>query len=890
MSPTKPGASSVAAGARLGHYTLVSLLGAGGMGEVWLAEDATLKRKVALKVLSAAVTADPERLARLQREAEAVAALSHPNIVTLYSIEQDGDVRFLTMEVVEGQSLDKTIPRGGLPLEQVLDIGAALADALGLSHEKGIIHRDVKPANIMLAGRERRVKLLDFGLAKLRERTSSYGETTTAPFSGEGRILGTAAYMSPEQAEAKPVDARSDLFSLGVVLYELATGERPFKGETSLSVLAAIVRDTPTPVSELRADLPRELSRIIRRCLQKEPEQRYQTAKDIRNDLRGLHAEVESGELERSGSSAPPAAAPRSPAPQWVVAAGLLVVAAAALAGLFAARRFSLPDESLRLPFEAIQLKRLTDSGRASCPAVSPDGRYVAYAVSAVSGTSLRLRQIATGSDVEVLPASGRQFVGLAFTPDGSFIYYTVVEPAERTPRTLYRIPVLGGPARRIVDDVFSGPSVSPDGTRLGFIREDVPTSAIIVTHPDGTAARVVTTRQVTDGPFRATAWSPDGRSLAGLFRVRSAEGYATRLAVINVEKGTSDEFDLRDAIPNSVAWLPGGILVAGFPESVMEAPLWLVAYPGGETRRITRDLRSYIEFSATADGKTVVAVESRLVSHLWTVAVEDPRSARQITSGSTAQDGGAGLTWTPDERLIFASNAGGTQSLWSVREDGAERHQITFEAVRDSRPTVSPDGRLLAFASSRTPGIWCANIDGSNMRLLAKTKASEPFFTPDSRSVLYEEDGGVWRVAVGGGKAEPLPRGNGTSAWPKGFSAMSISRDGRWLAGAVKTGDDREPIMVSIDGSQPWRRLKNITTMVAVAWRPDGRAIAFVRPEGDGWNIWLAPLDGSPAHQLTSFVSGRIMNLAWSHDGRRLAFARGEDLADLVMITEEKK
>ena len=197
-------------GQTLGHYLVHSRLGAGGMGEVWLAEDTTLKRKVALKVLPAGVATDPDRLARFQREAEAVAALSHPNIVTIYSIELDGDIRFLTMEQVEGQSLDQVIPRGGLPLGQVLEIGATLADALAASHEKGIIHRDLKPANIMLAGRERRVKVLDFGLAKLREEAASDGGTTTAALSGEGRILGTVAYMSPEQAEGKPVDARSD--------------------------------------------------------------------------------------------------------------------------------------------------------------------------------------------------------------------------------------------------------------------------------------------------------------------------------------------------------------------------------------------------------------------------------------------------------------------------------------------------------------------------------------------------------------------------------------------------------------------------------------------------------------------------------------------------------
>jgi serine/threonine protein kinase len=295
-------------GARLGHSTILAPLGAGGIGEVWVAEDARLKRKVALKVLPAAVLGDADRLARFQREAEAVAALTHPNIVTIYSIEEDAGISFMTMELVDGQSLDRVIPPGGLPLVQVLDIGAALAGALVASHEVGIVHRDLKPANVMLAGRERRVTVLDFGLAKLRERPVLEEETRTSPITGEGRIVGTVAYMSPEQAEGKRVDPRSDLFSLGVVLYEMSTGERPFKGDTSLSVLSAILKDTPKSVTSLRADLPREFARIVRRCLQKDPEERYQTAKDVRADLKALREDVISGELEAAQAAAAGAA------------------------------------------------------------------------------------------------------------------------------------------------------------------------------------------------------------------------------------------------------------------------------------------------------------------------------------------------------------------------------------------------------------------------------------------------------------------------------------------------------------------------------------------------------------------------------------------------------
>jgi len=347
----------LSSGARLGHYTILAPLGAGGMGEVWAAEDTRLKRKVALKVLPAVTADDTDpstlreplgRLARFQREAEAVAALTHPNIVTIYSVEEESGVHFLTMELVEGQSLDQVVTRGGLPLRQVLDIGVALADALVASHEVGIIHRDLKPGNVMLAGRERRVKVLDFGLAKLREGAAIEEETRATPITGEGRILGTVAYMSPEQAEGKHVDARSDLFSLGVVLFELSTGDRPFKGDTSLSVLSAILKDTPKSVTALRADLPREFARIVRRCLQKDPEERYQTAKDVRADLKELRAEVDSGELE-----AAPAAA-----------GGMAAVAGTALGSASAELRAARPVSGI-------------GSGEAALPHVQPARRRV---------------------------------------------------------------------------------------------------------------------------------------------------------------------------------------------------------------------------------------------------------------------------------------------------------------------------------------------------------------------------------------------------------------------------------------------------------------------------------------------------------------------------------
>src|SRR5262245_42205630 len=310
------------------------------MGEVYRARDARLGRDVALKVLPAAMASNPERLARFEREARAVAGLNHPSIVTLHSVEDDSGVRFLTMELVEGRNLHQTLGTSGLPLSQVLDIGIQVADALAAAHEKGIVHRDFKPANVMLT-KDGRVKVLDFGLATLAERdpSSAASEMTSAPtmegqetLTSAGLVVGTVPYMSPEQVGGEPVDVRTDIFSLGVVLYEMATGHRPFQGKNDAQTISSILRDAPRALSEVRHDAPRDLARILDHCLQKDPDSRFQTAKDVRNELRALRKEVESGTSEvavasRATSTSSLAVAPAQKKWLWVGVAAVVLAA-----------------------------------------------------------------------------------------------------------------------------------------------------------------------------------------------------------------------------------------------------------------------------------------------------------------------------------------------------------------------------------------------------------------------------------------------------------------------------------------------------------------------------------------------------------------------------------
>jgi len=391
-APRTPGgpAPQLDAGTRLGAYEIVARIGAGGMGEVYLARDTRLGRSVALKVLPPTLADDGERRRRLEREAQAAARLNHPNIVTLFSFEETDGVAFLTMEYVEGDPLSSHISRTGMPLDRLLPVAIAIADAVAAAHRAGIVHRDLKPSNVMLTSSGSRAKVLDFGLARLHGAViDAQAATGTAPITDVGHIVGTIAYMSPEQAEGRETDGRSDIFSLGVMLFEMATGQRPFSGDSSISVITSILRDTPPVVSDVKPTLPIEFARIVRRCLQKEPDRRYQTAVDLRNALEEVKQDSESGV---SASTA----APRSPggSRRWIPIGAAAAAMALAVLSVWAVGSRS----SGHAPDGIVEIReRQVTSNPIDTPvffaAISPDGRYLAY--SDIQG--LHLRFVDTG-------------------------------------------------------------------------------------------------------------------------------------------------------------------------------------------------------------------------------------------------------------------------------------------------------------------------------------------------------------------------------------------------------------------------------------------------------------------------------------------------------------
>lgn len=934
-------------GATLTRYRIISKIGAGGMGEVYHAQDIELGRPVALKFLSDEVASHQNRLTRFIQEAKAASALNHPNILTVYEIGRADNSTFIATEFIDGLTLRRYLRLERLKLIEVLDIAAQIASALVAAHAAGIVHRDIKPENIMVRT-DGLVKVLDFGLAKLSEnRDSSSGPeaSTMALVNTEpGAILGTTAYMSPEQAAGREVDARSDIWSLGVVLYEMIAARTPFEGASKSHIIVAITDHEPQPVSQFAPDIPESLEWIIAEALTKDRDERCQTAKEMLGKLRRLKQRIESGALPTSPSDlnrslSPSSLAPatnsnvvslaekgttlqevgRSTAPSGEVtntralssiefvaegikqnkkAAIALLLLGVLFAGAIGFALYKLFNQPK--PFGPPRMTALTTGGKVNAEdingqvAISPDGKYVVCAANdAKQQASLWLRQVSTSSLVRIVPPENGGYVATTFSPDGEQVYYVALLERNKFVPTLYRVPVLGGTPTKVFDRVSSPIGFSKDGAQLAFVRRNQEDTALMVANADGSGQpRTIAVRKQPNGfSTSGPSWSPDGKRIAcGVFEGTSA-AYSS-VVEIPLEGGDAKPIGSEKwARVGRVIWLAdgSGLIMTAQPESSsIGTQVWFLPYPSGQARRITNDLNGYGEVSLglTSDSGTIATIQQVNSSSIWIISpTEDESKARQILRTNLPET----LAWTPDGKIVYASRTGENWDLWMVNPDGSESKQLTADAFIDHEPSVSSDGRYVVFQSNRSGSlnIWRIDADGNNPKQLTEGSYDDanPICSPDSRFVIFMSarsgTSAIWKVGIDGGV--PVQLTNHPGELPL------MSPDGKLISYFYReeqANSQPKLALIPFEGGEPVKTIDLPRTVqpIAFAWMPDGKSIAYLDTGSGILNIWSQPIDGGAPRQLTNFKSEFINSFAVSRDGKIAAY-RWSATRDIVLI-----
>jgi len=858
-------------GELVGRYRIRSLLGAGGMGAVYLADDELLRREVALKV---ALERFPDHFLQ---EARAAAALTHPHICTLFDLGPN----FLVMEYVEGETLRQRVNRGPVAIDEAVQIAREISSALETAHARGVVHLDLKPSNIMLTSRG--AKLLDFGIARRRRvAASSPRETTETQFAES--IGGTPEYMAPEQARGNMVDGRTDLFSLGVVLYEMVGGAAPFAGASVADVIAAVLTREPPPLSQLRPETPQPLAQLVKRLLSKDSAQRPQTAAEVTRAL------------EQIAAPAPPLPLARRRFGIAVMAGGVVTILGL---GWAAASRWN-PLERKRQP-SALRVIRLTNSGLALHGAVSPDGKYLAYTVADGQMHSLWVREISGVANTALTRPAARPFWGLTFSSDGRFVYYTQKVDSDPNRSAIYKISVIGGEPREIVPNVVSGVSISPDGTRLAYHQTAGASGdiSLMICSNEGENQREIWRRKsFTFLPEHTPGFSPDGRRLASV-RPSEAGIYAV-LASVGVD-GRGGKVHSPKPLFNvqQVIWPEGNrMLVVAQDRATTFSPQlqWIegVEEAGvGRVQRLTDQSDDYLNASFDRSGTTLVSAQRRNVAHIWIAPVGARTEATKIDSMIGHADGKYGIAWLDNTRLAYSSDVNGESVILTGNRDGSGQRLLGPPGGGDYDPAATPDGRYVLFASLRGGStgrrIWRMDSSGANLTQLTSGPMDWlPRSSPDSRFVYYGSlSGGVrsiWRVPIEGGAAEPLTDrlSNHPDPSPDGNSVACL-----W---AQSPGARLQLAIFPTRGGSP-RRLDLPPTaellMSSLRWTPDGQAVAYVDTRNGVSNIWAMTLDGASPRQLTFFGSELIYKFAFSPDGRSLACSRGNSSNDIVMLKE---
>ena len=889
---------ALAAGTKLGPYEIVASLGAGGMGEVYRARDPRLGREVAIKVLPSYFCRDVDRLRRFEQEARAAGSLNHPNVLAVYDVGTHEGAPYLVTELLEGSTLRDRMAGGAMPLRKATEYAAQVAHGLAAAHDKGIVHRDLKPENIFVC-RDGRTKILDFGLAKLTAPEAGDATATNLDLrdqTGEGVVLGTVGYMSPEQVRGEKADERSDVFSFGAVLYEMLSGQRAFAGGSSADRASAILKEDPPDLRATGRNIPPAMERIVRHCLEKSRDERFQSARDL-----GFHLETVLTDSEPNAAASFPLQKKRIFPLGWVIA-GLAILAAAG-AGWWSRGR--APSDHREVSF-----LRLTDfAGIQDSPAFSPDGKSVTFVSDSTGSRQIWIRLLAGGPPLQITHDTGEHLEPRWSQDSAAIIYYTP-PPEGDAQGTLWEVPALGGPPRRLVSSMSSA-DVSHDGKRLTYFRLNGKQMELVAAERDGSNPRVVM-QAVVSFSYRRPRWSPDDGRIAYL---HSRENWADDVYVVSSTGGSPRQVTSDNTLMGGFAWLADGSRLVystarGSTELYLPTMhLWTVSSAGTDLQQLTFGEAGDESPDVDHAGRIVVSRRHRKFD-IWKFPVDgtpldNVRSALRITH-QTGQVQTPSLS--PDDReMVYLSDNGGHGNLWVTELASGETHQITYEKDPGTVigvPVWSPDGKSIAFATNRPSrmgraiGYWLIHPDGSGMHL-AVPEGAWATWAPDSKWLYYADSSPVRATGSFRLLKSPVDGGAAVTVRTDNARGPALAPDGSTLyyvvplenlnglldyeLRAARPEDGASKLLARISGERIpiWQGLQPVISR-------DGKWLALALDDGQGTNIWIASTTDGKLKRITDFGQRRTFiarRISWSSDGKSVFAAVGEGDSDIVQM-----